>query len=52
VVESPTTQNNIGKAKQVQSKELGEGNARKRHAKLYLSRLTDKETSAPPGSLN
>jgi len=51
-VERPTTQNIIRKAKTVQRKELGEGNARVRHAKLYLSSLTDNETSAPPSSPN
>ena len=48
----PTTQNIIRKAKTVQSKELGEGNARIRYAKLYLSSLTDNETSALPSSPN
>jgi len=52
VVERPTTQNIIRKAKTVQRKQLGEGNARVRHAKLYLSSLTDNETSAPPSSPN
>jgi hypothetical protein len=52
VVERSTTQNIIGKAKTVQRKELGEGNARVRHANLYLSSLTDNETSAPPSSPN
>jgi hypothetical protein len=49
-VERPTTQNIIGKVKPVQLKELGEGNARVPHAKLYLRSLTDNETSAPPSS--
>ena len=52
MVGRPTTQNIIGKAKMVQCKELGEGNARIQHAKLYLSSLTDNETSAPPSSTN
>jgi len=51
-VERPTTQNIIGQAKTVQRKELGEGNARVWHAKLYLSSLTDNETSASPSSPN
>jgi hypothetical protein len=51
-VERPTTQNIIRKAKPVQRKELGEGNARVWHAKLYLSSLTDNETSTPPSSPN
>ena len=42
-----TTQNIIGNAKMVQRKALGEANARIWHAKLYLSSLTDNETSAP-----
>jgi len=50
VVECPTTQNIIGNVKMVQRKELGEGNTRIRHVKLYLSSLTDNETSAPPSS--
>jgi hypothetical protein len=36
----------------VQRKELGEGNARVRHANLYLSSLTNNEPSAPPSSPN
>ena len=48
----PTTRNIIGKAKTVQCKKLGEGNARIQHAKLYLSSLTDNETSAPRSSPN
>jgi len=51
-VKRPTTQNIIGNAKTVQCKELGEGNARIWHAKLYLSSLTDNTTSAPPSSPN
>jgi len=51
-VERPTTQIIIGKGKTVQRKELGEGNARIWHAKLYLSSLTDNGTSAPPSSPN
>lgn len=51
-MERPTTQNLIGKAKTVKSKELGASNPRIRHAELYLSRLADNETSATPGSPN
>ena len=49
-MECPTTQNIIGKAKTVQRRELGEGNACIRHAKLYLGSLTANETSAPHSS--
>jgi len=53
VVEHPTTQNIIGKAKTVQSEEWGEGKEPHiQHVKLYLSSLTDNETSAPPDSPN
>jgi hypothetical protein len=51
-VERPTTQNDIGKENTVQRKELEGGNARVRHAKLYLGSLTHNETSAPPSSPN
>ena len=51
-MERPTTLNIIGKAKTLQCKELGEGNTRVRHVKLYLSSLTDNETSAPPSLPN
>jgi len=52
VVECPTAQNIVGKAKTVQRKELEDGNARIQHAILYLSSLTDNETSAPSSSPN
>ena len=51
-MEHSNTQNMIGKAKMVQHKELGEGNACIQHAILYLSRVTDNEISAPPSSPN
>jgi hypothetical protein len=48
VVERPTTQNLIGKAKTLQRKKLGEGNAPIWLEILYLSSVIDNETSAPP----
>ena len=47
-MELPNTQNVIGKASLVRSKNLGEGN--EEHiwqAKLYMSSLVDNQTSAP-----
>ena len=51
-MERPTTQNIIRKAKTVQGKESGESNTCIWHAKLYLSILTDTETSALPSLPN
>jgi hypothetical protein len=50
VVERPTTQNHISKAKMVPGKGLGDGNRQILHAILDWNGLTEDETSSPSNS--